>query len=310
MADAANRRRRPTTGATLGRRPLSDRGRTPGYEQTRPLAPRRTRARPAIHGLSTRTRRWLRRASAVTVLVATLAASATIVAVGLGVPESARPGTGARTVPASPRATASPDGRQADIEGARPARASVSRRRYERVVWRDSQALGRPSVGALVRGTKLPAEGRNFFTWDTDRQRTPNAIWRGMRPIGSYASSCASPRTFARANPHAPRLAIGDLSRPHGGDFGARYAPRMPHGSHQNGLDIDVYYPRRDRRETAPASVSDIDLRLSQDLVDRFVQARAQFVFVGPHTPLTGPPGIVQPTPRHDDHLHIRLPPG
>ncbi|MCA1572434.1 MAG: penicillin-insensitive murein endopeptidase [Chloroflexi bacterium] len=254
-------------------------------------------------------------------LVATLAASATIVAVGLSVPESARPGTGMRTAPGTPpavdpspagdSATASTVGRPADIEKVRPAPAAPApRRRYERVVWRDSQALGGPTAGALVRGTKLPAEGRNFFTWDTDRRRTPNAIWRRYATDRLVRVILAIAADFARAHPHAPRLAIGDLSRPHGGDFGARYAPRMPHGSHQNGLDIDVYYPRRDRRETVPAAISDIDLRLSQDLVDRFVRAGAQFVFVGPNTSLSGPPGIVQPTPRHDDHLHIRLSPG
>ena len=93
-----------------------------------------------------------------------------------------------------------------------------------------------------------------------------------------------------------------------GGDFGAAHSPRVPHVSHQNGLDADVYYPRRDRRETAPARVADIDLRLAQDLVDRFVAAGARFVFVGPNTPLTGPVGIVQAAPRHDNHLHVRLP--
>jgi len=269
----------------------------------------------------TGSRRWLRRACAVTALVATLAASGTIVAFGLSVPESARPGISTRTAPDRPPATdslpaagpatVSPDGRPADIEKARRApRAAAPRRRYERVVWRDSQALGGPTAGALVRGTKLPAEGRNFFTWDTDRQRTPNAIWRRYATDRLIRVVLRVAADFARAHPQAPRLAIGDLSRPRGGDFGARYARRMPHGSHQNGLDVDIYYPRRDRRETVPSVVDDVDLRLSQDLVERFVRAGAQFIFVGPSTPLTGPPGIVQPTPRHDDHLHIRLPPG
>jgi len=85
-------------------------------------------------------------------------------------------------------------------------------------------------------------------------------------------------------------------------------APCTP--SHQNGLDVDIYYPRRDRREKAPRAVGDIDVGLSQDLVDRFVRAGVQFVFVGPNTPLTGPRGIVQSLPRHDNHLHVRLPPG
>jgi len=73
---------------------------------------------------------------------------------------------------------------------------------------------------------------------------------------------------------------------------------------------VDIYYPRRDRREKAPRAVGDIDIGLSQDLVDRFVRTGAQFVFVGPNTPLTGPRGIVQSLPRHDNHLHVRLPPG
>jgi murein endopeptidase len=100
---------------------------------------------------------------------------------------------------------------------------------------------------------------------------------------------------------------VGDLSRPHGGDFGPRFG-RPGHVSHQNGLDVDLYYPRRDGREVAPESVSQIDLRLAQDLVDRFVEAGAEKVFVGPNTGLTGPPDVVVPLSNHDNHLHARLP--
>jgi protein MpaA len=113
---------------------------------------------------------------------------------------------------------------------------------------------------------------------------------------------------YAAANPDAPRLTIGDLSRPGGGDFGPRYG--LPgHVSHENGLDADVYYPRRDRRELAPTSFRQIDRALAQDLVDRFVRAGAVRVFVGPHTRLHGPPAIVQVLALHDDHLHVRIAP-
>jgi murein endopeptidase len=111
---------------------------------------------------------------------------------------------------------------------------------------------------------------------------------------------------YARAHPDAPRVGIGDLSRPHGGDFGRRYGP-PGHVSHQNGLDVDVYYPRRDRLERAPRRVGYVDRRLSQDLVDRFVRAGAQRVFVGPNTGLHGPSGVVQRLPHHDNHLHVRI---
>ena len=119
-----------------------------------------------------------------------------------------------------------------------------------------------------------------------------------------------------RANPGAPRVAVGDLSLADGGSFDARHGVlgefgghgTLGHVSHQNGLDVDIYYPRQDHLEHGPASVESIDRRLAQDLVDRFVAAGAEFVFVGPNTGLTGPPGVVQEAARHDDHLHVRLP--
>ncbi len=75
-----------------------------------------------------------------------------------------------------------------------------------------------------------------------------------------------------RAHPGAPRVLVGDLSRPRGGPFGPRFGG-PGHVSHQNGLDVDVYYPRRDRLEAAPTRVAQIDRRLAQDLVDRFLAA-------------------------------------
>ena len=57
---------------------------------------------------------------------------------------------------------------------------------------------------------------------------------------------------YAAANPEAPRVGIGDLSRPNGGVFDERFGGRG-HASHQNGLDVDVYYPRLDGQELGPA---------------------------------------------------------
>ena len=82
------------------------------------------------------------------------------------------------------------------------------------------------------------------------------------------------------------------------------------HRSHQNGLDADVYYPRRDGLERVPARVAQIDRRLAQELVDRFVRAGAQYVFVGPRTGLRGPGKVVLTLANHDDHLHVRIRPG
>ena len=60
------------------------------------------------------------------------------------------------------------------------------------------------------------------------------------------------------------------------------------HVSHENGLDVDIYYPRRDRTAEAPRTTAQIDRRLAQDLLDRFVAAGAQ-IFVGYTTDLRGP---------------------
>jgi murein endopeptidase len=102
-------------------------------------------------------------------------------------------------------------------------------------------------------------------------------------------------------------MAVGDLSRPRGGDFGPRFG-YIGHVSHQNGLDVDVYYPRADGRELAPRYASQIDRALSQELVNRFLAAGADVIFVGPNTGLAGPPEAVQALVHHDNHLHVRLP--
>jgi murein endopeptidase len=167
--------------------------------------------------------------------------------------------------------------------------------------WRDSLPLGTPSSGRLVRGVRLPAGAPTFFTWDPVLRRRPNRQWRRWGTDDLVRVVLRVARAYARDHPDAPRLGIGDLSLRHGGYF----AP--VHATHQNGLDVDVYYPRLDRRERPPRTVAQIDLRLSQDLVDRFLAAGATVIYVGPNTPLEGPPSIVQPLWNHDNHMHVRI---
>jgi murein endopeptidase len=176
------------------------------------------------------------------------------------------------------------------------------------VQWHHSAALGTYTAGTLADGVRLPAEGRSFVTWDPVLRRSPNRAWRRWGTDRLVRTVLDVTRGFHRAHPRAPRPAVGDLSRPHGGDFGPQFG-YIGHASHQNGLDVDVYYPRADGREIAPRDARDIDRALSQELVDRFRAAGALVIFVGPNTGLTGPPGRVQPLANHDNHLHVRLPP-
>jgi len=187
-----------------------------------------------------------------------------------------------------------------------PAAATRRRRGSRPIRWRSSIAVGSHSGGRLVRGVRLPAERRSFFTWDPVLRRSPNRRWRRWGTDRLVRILIDVARDHHRAHPGAPRIAIGDLSRPHGGDFGRRFGP-IGHASHQNGLDADVYYPRADGRERAPRYASQIDRRLSQELVDRFLAADAQLIFVGPNTGLVGPPGRVQALANHDNHLHVRI---
>ena len=168
------------------------------------------------------------------------------------------------------------------------------------IVWRDSISLGLPYQGRLIDGVQLPAESPLWTTWDPALDRVPDRDYRryGSAKLVHLLVSVA--QAYHDANPQAPRLVIGDLSRRGGG-------PLDEHESHQNGLDVDVYYPRKDGLEVAPTTVDQVDIPLARDLLERFVTAHAEFVFVGPHLPLSGPAGVVEPLVGHDNHMHVRI---
>jgi murein endopeptidase len=174
------------------------------------------------------------------------------------------------------------------------------------VHWHHSSAVGTHAAGRLEHGVRLPSEGRDFFTWDPVLRRSPNRPWRRWGTDRLVRVVLDVARRHHAAHPRAARLAVGDMSRPHGGDFGPQFG-YIGHANHQNGLDVDVYYPRADGRELAARNAGEIDRRLSQELVDRFLAAGAQVIFVGPNTGLRGPPGRVQRLVHHDNHLHVRL---
>lgn len=178
-----------------------------------------------------------------------------------------------------------------------------------RIEWRDSVAVGRPEAGRLERGVQLPAGGRTHFTWDPVLKRQPDRDWRRWGTDELIRTTLRVLRRFERRRPEAPRVGVGDLSLPEGGYFGPEVSGGIGHATHQNGLDIDVYYPRLDRRERPPRTVAQVDIGLAQELVDLFVEAGAVTIYVGPNLPLTGPRGIVVPLVNHDNHLHARIAP-
>jgi len=172
---------------------------------------------------------------------------------------------------------------------------------FEPVEWNGATSIGLQYAGSLVDGTQFPVEGPDWVTWNPVTDSVPNLPGRlhgHERTIRALVSVLAA---FRAAHVDAPRVVVGDMSFRSGG--------RMDqHVSHQNGLDVDVYYPRLDRRTSAPTSTGQIDRRLAQDLLDRFVRAGAKIVFVGYATGLHGASGVVVPYPNHENHMHVRFP--
>jgi murein endopeptidase len=171
-----------------------------------------------------------------------------------------------------------------------------------------SRALGLPWRGRLVNGVQLPEVSADWLTWDPILEQIPNRPerrWGTAKLLRTLQSVLAG---YHLAHPQALQVLIGDLSRPHGGIFDKRFGG-LGHASHQNGLDVDVYYPRRDGRLRAPIRPDQVERELAQDLVDRFVAAGAQYVFVGTRVGLRGPRRVVQAISHHNDHMHVRIRP-
>ena len=171
---------------------------------------------------------------------------------------------------------------------------------------RPSRAVGLPYRGRLVHGRQLPEAGAGFVTWDPIRKHVGNRGWRRWGTDRLLHTLRRVLAAYARRHPGAMPVLVGDLSRPRGGDFGPRFGG-IGHASHQNGLDADVYYPRRDGRLRRAARPEQVDRAAAQELVDAFVREGAEYVFVGPSLSLRGPREVVQPLTHHDDHLHVRL---
>jgi Penicillin-insensitive murein endopeptidase len=172
---------------------------------------------------------------------------------------------------------------------------------FPKIEWHNATSLGLWWSGSLIAGTQLPVEGANWVTWNPITDSVPNAprrLYGNERTIRTIVSVIDA---YRAANPRAPRVLVGDISYEGGG-------PMDAHVSHQNGLDVDIYYPRLDRGLRAPRLPEAVDRRLSQDLLDRFLAAGATMVFVGYSTNLHGPARVVIPYPNHENHMHVRLP--
>jgi hypothetical protein len=169
-----------------------------------------------------------------------------------------------------------------------------------------SRAVGQTNHGRLVCGVQLPAETAALVTWDGVLGVSPNRGWRRWGTQKLIDTVDLISLDYGTRFPIGPRLVVGDLSRPHGGPFGTEYGG-VGHASHQNGLDVDIYYPRIDGMEEPPELPLLIDHQRAQWLVNRVARG-AHLVFIGPRAGLRPPGRQVQYLSLyHDNHLHLRV---
>ena len=112
-----------------------------------------------------------------------------------------------------------------------------------------TRATGSPSNGTLMGGLNLPDRGTGYRHYrggdPVDRDD-----WGTLRMLSCLEASARSAESMN------VQIGIGDISLRNGGPF-------PPHASHQNGLDTDLRYVRRDRQH-AP-----LDLRFQSSEYDR-----------------------------------------
>jgi murein endopeptidase len=160
-----------------------------------------------------------------------------------------------------------------------------------------SRSIGTPGNGRLVDGVLFPAWGRDHFAWNFREQRiggSDRTRWGNCQVVRAVLRGLAA---YHRRNPQAPRVAIGDMSLRHGGEIDG-------HSTHENGRQIDLYFPRRDRKPREPHAVAQVDLHLSRELVRAMLHAGPYRVLIGPHIRIPTPPRVMR-WPHHDDHLHV-----
>jgi murein endopeptidase len=159
-----------------------------------------------------------------------------------------------------------------------------------------SRSIGSPGQGRLERGVLFPAAGPDHFAWNFRAQRiggSDRTRWGDCRVVRAVLLGLAA---YRARNPGAPRVAVGDMGLRHGGDIDG-------HSTHENGRQIDLYFPRRDRAPREPHTVRQVDLRLSRELVRAMLDAGARRVLIGPHIRIAMSAGVLR-WPNHDDHLH------
>ena len=170
-----------------------------------------------------------------------------------------------------------------------------------------SIAQGLPNNGSLMDGLNLRDEGDSLHSYyhfyGTDGIDTDD--WGTLALINKIESAARDWYTYTFFN-----FGIGDMSLRNGGYF-------FPHSSHQNGLDVDLRYIRKDRAE-APLDVStdpdDFDQETTAFLMSRLLYSSGDttntiFFIDTNYVHITDTIGNrIRHDSGHRNHFHMRIP--
>ena len=140
----------------------------------------------------------------------------------------------------------------------------------------------------------LPPAGPGFVTYNResgggDQYGQPATI-EAIQRVG---------REWSQLHPDRP-FSVGDISRKGGGKF-------APHGSHRDGLDVDVRPLRKDgANQKVTVRDSTYDSKLTIELIRLWRKlAHVDVILFNDKAAINA--GISREYPGHDNHLHIRL---
>jgi len=171
----------------------------------------------------------------------------------------------------------------------------------------DCRHEGEFGNGYLVNGASLPPYGPGYYYFPgadpkgTDNWACEDWVILHIQNVGVQ---------WERVRGERPRIGIGDISwYKHPRKAGKQGGPFQMHRTHQNGLDIDVRYIRKDKRE-APLDLifsrQHYDQQATQEVINLFIESGASLILVNTRANITGPG--VHAVSDHSNHFHVRYP--
>ncbi len=142
--------------------------------------------------------------------------------------------------------------------------------------------------------TKLPFDGPGYecYGYDNDGQHH----YGRSSTIQAIVHICEQ---WAKKHPNAPRIGVGDISLPNGGD-----TPR--HASHEEGVDVDFSLVTNNGREEPSNWRAG---NYSRELTQAFISLITNNPVLPPRVILFNDGNVkgVQYHAGHDDHIHVRF---